>query len=190
MATADSLLKNGLATTALVIGADTLSRIVDWKDRATCILFGDGAGAVVLQSQESDRGILSCHLSSDGTTGDLLYADPTIHMQGKEVFKNAVTHMIGSSREALTRANLTETDIHWVIPHQANQRILEATVEKMGLPQERLISTVSQHGNTSAASIPLALDVAARDKRIKPGQNLLLTAIGGGLAWGSCVVKW
>ena len=190
MATADSMLKNGLATTALVIGADTLSRIVDWSDRGTCILFGDGAGAVILQSQQSDRGILSSHLSSDGTTGDLLYADPTIHMQGKEVFKNAVLHMTGSSREALARAKLQATDIDWVIPHQANQRILEATVDKMEVSKDRLISTVANHGNTSAASIPLALDVAARDKRLKPGQNILITAIGGGLAWGSCVVKW
>ena len=190
MAAADSMLKNGLATTALVIGADTLSRIVDWKDRGTCILFGDGAGAVILQSQQSERGILSGHLSSDGHTRDLLYADPTIHMQGKEVFKNAVSHMVSSSREALARANLNESNTDWVVPHQANQRILEATVDKMGLPKERLISTVAQHANTSAASIPLALDVAARDGRLKPLQNILLTAIGGGLAWGSCVVKW
>ena len=190
MATADSMLKNSLAKTALVIGADTLSRIVDWKDRGTCILFGDGAGAVILQLQESDRGILSSHLSSDGTTCDLLYADPTIHMQGKEVFKNAIQHMTASSREALARAAVAEQNVDWVVPHQANQRILEATIEKMGLPKEHLISTVANHGNTSAASIPLALDVAARDGRLKPSQHILLTAIGGGLAWGSCVVKW
>ncbi len=199
LATADSLLKNKLATTALVIGADTLSRIVDWKDRSTCILFGDGAGAVILQAQESDRGILASSLSSDGNTGDLLYTDggPSstqtaghIHMQGKEVFKMAVHHMISSTRDALKQTMLSEKDIDWVVPHQANQRILDTTIEKMGLPAERLISTVSGHANTSAASIPLALDEAVCDGRIKRSQNLVLTAIGGGMAWGSCIIKW
>lgn len=190
LVTADSMLKNGVAKTVLVIGADTLTRIVDWKDRTTCILFGDGAGAVVLQAQDSARGILGAHLSSDGTTGDLLYADPFIKMQGKEVFKHAVQCMINSSRAALGQANIKQENVDWVVPHQANQRILEATVEKMGLPKERLISTVSQHANTSAASIPLALDVATRDGRIKQGQNVLLTAIGGGLAWGSVILKY
>lgn len=191
LATADSLIKNGLAKTALVIGADTLSRIVDWKDRNTCILFGDGAGAVILRAGNgTERGILSATLATDGTTADLLYADRFIHMQGKEVFKHAVHSMQESTLAALHTAGLSAQDIDWVVPHQANQRILLATAEKLGLPEEKLISTVARHGNTSAASIPLALAEASRDGRLKTGQLVALTAIGGGLSWGSVIVRW
>lgn len=190
LAMADSLIKNGLATTALVIGADSITRLVDWQDRATCVLFGDGAGAVVLKAEQGgSRGILSAHLSADGRTGPLLYAEKFIQMQGKEVFKNAVQQMSASTVEALARANIKPEQVDWVVPHQANQRILDATIERLGLPPEKLISTVAQHANTSAASIPLALDVAFRDGRIQPGQLLALTAIGGGLAWGSVILR-
>lgn len=191
LATADSFIKNGLAKTALVIGADTLSRIVDWSDRNTCILFGDGAGAVILRAEESTaRGILSTRLATDGATADLLYADRFIHMQGKEVFKHAVHSMQESTLAALHDAGLSASDIDWVVPHQANQRILLATAEKLELPPEKLISTVARHGNTSAASIPLALAEATRDGRLKAGQLVALTAIGGGLSWGSVIVRW
>lgn len=200
MATADSLLKTGLAKTALVIGADTLSRIVDWNDRGTCILFGDGAGAIIMQATEnSERGVLASRLCTDGNTADLLYVDGGvssnqkagfIHMQGKEVFKHAVHCMSDVTRTALADAGLKDTDINWAVPHQANQRILDATVEKLGLPKEKLISTVGDHANTSAASIPLALSVAARDGRIKKGDIVAIQAIGGGLSWGASIIRW
>lgn len=190
LTTADSLIKNNIAKTVLVIGADTLSKILDWNDRTTCILFGDGAGAVILQAQEGTRGILSSALSADGTTGDILFANPTIQMQGKEVFKLAVQAMTDITRKALTAANIEAEQIDWVIPHQANQRILDATVEKMGLSNDKLISSVSHHANTSAASIPLALDEAVRAGKIKQNQLLALTAIGGGMAWGANIVRW
>lgn len=190
LATADSLIKNGIANTVLVIGADTLSKIVDWNDRATCILFGDGAGAVILSAQEGTRGILASALSADGTTGGILFANPTIQMQGKEVFKLAVQAMTDITQKALAAANIQPEQIDWVIPHQANQRILEATVDKMGLPKERLISTVGHHANTSAASIPLALDEAVRAGKIKQNQLLALAAIGGGMAWGATILRW
>jgi 3-oxoacyl-[acyl-carrier-protein] synthase-3 len=190
LTTADSLIKNNIARTVLVIGADTLSKIVDWNDRATCILFGDGAGAVILQAQEGERGILGNALSADGTTGDILFANPTIQMQGKEVFKLAVQAMTDITRKALESANVGAENIDWVIPHLANQRILEATIDRIGLPKEKLISTVGHHANTSAASIPLALDEAVRAGKIKQGQLLALTAIGGGMAWGATIVRW
>ncbi len=190
LTTADSLIKNGIAATILVIGADTLSKIVDWNDRGTCILFGDGAGAVILQAQEGERGILGNALSADGTTGDILFANPTIQMLGKEVFKLAVQAMTDITRKAMESANVSAENIDWVIPHQANQRILEATIDRIGLQKEKLISTVGHHANTSAASIPLALDEAVRAGKIKQGQLLALTAIGGGMAWGATIVRW
>ncbi len=201
LATADALLKSGNYQHALVIGADALSRIVDWKDRNTCVLFGDGAGAVVLSAQiAAERGILSAHLDADGATRDILYVDGGpgqaggktgfIHMQGREVFKMAATKMAESVEIALTRAGVTAAEVDWVVPHQANQRILDATMKKLGLPGEKLISTVALHANTSAASIPLALAVAAKDGRIKQGDLVVLTAIGGGMSWGTVVVRW
>ncbi len=200
LATADSLLKSGQFKTALVIGADILTRVLDWEDRGTCILFGDGAGAVVLQAEEgTDRGILSSNLHSDGSTRDLLYVDGgvastgeagKIRMQGREVFKHAVQKLAECTEEAIADAGIKKQDIDWVVPHQANARILDATVKKLELSPEKLISTVDRHANTSAASIPLALDVATKDGRIKQGDIVALQAIGGGLTWGSCLIKW
>lgn len=200
LATADSFLKTGQFKTALVIGADILTRIVDWKDRGTCILFGDGAGSVILQAEESnERGILSSHIYSDGNTRDLLYVDGGVastgtagkmRMQGKDVFKHAVHRMAECTKEALKANNLTKDDVDWVVPHQANMRILDTTLKKLEIPEEKLIATVDKHANTSAASIPLAIDVAIKDGRIKKGDLIALQAIGGGLAWGSCLIRW
>lgn len=200
LSVADSFIQTGKAKKALVIGADILTRIVDWNDRATCILFGDGAGAVLLSAENTDkRGIVSTNIHSDGKTRDILYVDGGVastgtagkmRMVGKEVFKHAVQKLAECTEEALKSSNLKSSDVDWVIPHQANMRILEATVKRLELPMEKLIATVDMHANTSAASIPLALDVAARDGRIKPGQLLALQAIGGGLAWGSCLIRW
>lgn len=204
LAVADNFIKAGQVKTALVIGAETFSRILDWHDRTTCVLFGDGAGAVVLQSQpagdsDADRGILSTRLHSDGTYHDLLYVDggPSttgkighLRMKGKEVFRHAVNNLAAVVAETLTEAGLGSDAIDWVVPHQANRRILEATANKLGLPLERVIVTVDQHANTSAASVPLALDVAVRDGRIKPGDLLVLEAMGGGFTWGAALVRW
>lgn len=200
LATADNFLRTGQYKKALVIGADTLSRIVDWNDRNTCILFGDGAGALVLEaSEDSSRGVLSTHLHSDGRDRDLLYVDGgpsttgtagVIHMQGREVFKHAVQRMADSTLQALDTCQLTTDDIDWVVPHQANQRILDATAKRLNSPKNKLVSTVAQHANTSAASIPLALDVASRDGRIQADHLVALQAIGGGLAWGSALIRW
>lgn len=200
LATADNFLKSGQYKRALVIGAETITRIIDWKDRGTCILFGDGAGAVILEAQEGgERGILAHCLHADGSTRDLLYVDSgpstsdkvgKLHMLGQEVFKHAVIKLAAATQEALERAELPATSIDWAIPHQANQRILDATVKKLGLPPEKLISTVALHANTSAASIPLALDAAVRDGRIREGQLLALQAIGGGLTWGAAILRW
>lgn len=204
LATADNFIKSGQVKTALVIGAETFSRILDWQDRGTCVLFGDGAGAVVLkagqgQGTSADRGILSSHLHSDGRHYDLLYVDGgpsstkttgSVRMKGNEVFRHAVVNMAEVVGEALAANGLQASDIDWVVPHQANIRILEGTARKLGLPKERMVVTVDRHANTSAASIPLALAEAVKDGRIKPGQLLLLEAMGGGFTWGSCLVRF
>jgi 3-oxoacyl-[acyl-carrier-protein] synthase-3 len=201
---ADSLIRSGLASTALVIGAETFSRILDWEDRGTCVLFGDGAGAVVLRGEQgtgtsSDRGILANALHSDGRHHDILYVDggPSstrttgfLRMEGKEVFKHAVVNMAAVVGEVLEKAGLEARDIDWLVPHQANKRIIDGTGRKLGLPPERVVVTVDRHANTSAASIPLALDVAVKDGRIKKGDLLLLEGIGGGLSWGASLVRW
>jgi 3-oxoacyl-[acyl-carrier-protein] synthase-3 len=201
---ADSLIKCGVASTALVIGAETFSRILDWNDRGTCVLFGDGAGAIVLKGEpgagtSADRGILANALHSDGRQHDILYVDggPSstqttgfLRMEGKEVFKHAVVNMAAVVGEVLEKAGLESKDIDWLVPHQANKRIIDGTGRKLGLPPERVVMTVDKHANTSAASIPLALDVAVKDGRIKKGDLLLLEGIGGGLAWGASLVRW
>ncbi len=200
LATADSLIKNLGFKRALVIGAETISRIVDWQDRSTCILFGDGAGAVILEAHEknTDRGILACSIHTDGNTKDILYTDGGvsinqkagfIKMEGKEVFKHAVTKLADVTLESLEKANIKPEQVNWVIPHQANQRILDGVIKKLGLDESKLISTVSKHANTSAASIPLALDCAFKEGKIKKGDIITMQAIGGGLAWGSVVVR-
>jgi 3-oxoacyl-[acyl-carrier-protein] synthase III len=201
---ADSLIKGGMASTALVIGAETFSRILDWNDRSTCVLFGDGAGAIVLRAEQgkgspADRGVLASALHSDGRQHDILYVDggPSstkstgfLRMEGKEVFKHAVVNMAAVVGEVLEKAGLTPKDIDWLVPHQANKRIIDGTGRKLGLPTERVVITVDKHANTSAASIPLALDTAVKDGRIKKGDLLLLEGIGGGLAWGASLVRW
>jgi 3-oxoacyl-[acyl-carrier-protein] synthase-3 len=198
---ADSLLRTGSATCALVIGAETFSRILDWEDRATCVLFGDGAGAVVLEArdvEEDGPGILGSRLHADGRYNDLLYVDggPSttgtvgkVRMKGREVFRHAVTNLANVMDETLAAVGLTPGDVDWVVPHQANARILDATARKLGLPAEKVVVTVDQHANTSAASVPLALDTAMRDGRIKPGQIVVLEAMGGGFTWGAAIVR-
>ncbi|GGB30733.1 3-oxoacyl-[acyl-carrier-protein] synthase 3 [Tistrella bauzanensis] len=204
LSTADNFLKSGQFRTALVIGAETFSRILDWKDRGTCVLFGDGAGAMVLRAEagagtNADIGVLSTHLFSDGRHHDALYVDGGVsstqtaghlRMEGKEVFRHAVVKLADSVTEALTANGLTADDIDWLVPHQANARIIIGTARKMGLPMDRVVMTVDRHGNTSAASIPLALAEAAADGRIQPGQVVLVEAIGGGLSWGSALIRW
>ncbi len=189
---------------ALVIGAETFTRLLDWEDRSTCVLFGDGAGAVVLKREDWDgdaaaRGILSTHIHSDGRFYDLLYVDggPAstgttghVRMQGPEVYKHAVTKLADSVQEALDANGLTIDEVDWFVPHQANKRIIDSTAKKLGLSEDKVILTVQDHANTSAASIPLAIDAGVRDGRIKKGDLLVLEAIGGGLAWGSSVVRW
>jgi len=201
---ADGMIRSGQARTALVIGAETFTRILDWQDRTTCVLFGDGAGAVVLQAAESagtnaDRGLLSVHLHSDGRHYDLLYVDggPSatqttghVRMHGQEVFKQAVLRLSEVLEEGLEANGLSASDIDWLIPHQANKRIIDGTARKMGLPPERVVTTVDHHGNTSAASIPLALAEAVADGRIRRGQLVALEGIGGGLSWGSAIIRW
>jgi 3-oxoacyl-[acyl-carrier-protein] synthase III len=201
---ADNFIRLGQARTALVIGAETFSRILDWTDRATCVLFGDGAGAVVLRATEcagrpADRGVLSCHLHSDGRQHDLLYADggPSstgsaghVRMQGKEVFRHAVTNLAAVVDEALTANGLAASDVDWLVPHQANRRILDGTAKKLGLGPEKVVITIDRHANTSAASIPLALAEAVADGRIQRGQLLLLEAMGGGFTWAASLVRW
>ena len=204
LAVADSMIKSGLASTALVIGAETFSRILDWSDRGTCVLFGDGAGAVVIKAEQgrgtsADRGVLANALHSDGRQHDILYVDggPSstrttgfLRMEGKEVFKHAVINMAAVVGEVLKKAGLASKDIDWLVPHQANKRIIDGTGRKLGLPADRVVVTVDKHANTSAASIPLALDAAVGDGRIKKGDLLLLEGIGGGLAWGASLVRW
>lgn len=204
LATADSLLRTGSARRALVIGAETFSRILDWEDRATCVLFGDGAGAVVLEAPQSaasgDKaaGILATKLHADGAQHDLLYVDggPSttqtvghLRMKGREVFRHAVVNLSEVLHEVLDTAGLLAEDIDWVVPHQANARILDATAKKLGIPAEKVIVTVGQHANTSAASVPLALDVARKDGRIKPNDLIMLEAMGGGFTWGASLLR-
>ena len=203
LTTANSLILSGQAKRVLVIGAETFSRIIDMSDRSTCVLFGDGAGALVLESVESegtnaDRGILSADLNSDGRYRDLLYVDGGVmsnntgflRMQGKEVFRHAVEKLAQTAEIALAKIGLSEADIDWIVPHQANLRIIKATAQKMGLSMDNVIVTVQDHGNTSAASIPLALSVGVSQGKIKEGDLLVTEAIGGGLAWGSVVLRW
>ena len=200
LSTADNALARGQAKCALVIGAETFSRIVDWEDRGTCVLFGDGAGAVVLEAQErdDDKGVISAFLRTDGRMHDLLYVDggPSqtgttgkVRMVGNAVFRNAVEHISGAMLEACSRAGVTLDAVDWFVPHQANQRILDGVARKLGIDVDKVISTVALHGNTSAASVPLALDVAVRDGRIKPGHLVLMEALGGGLTWGAALVR-
>lgn len=199
---ADSMLRSGMAKRALVIGAETFSRILDWEDRATCVLFGDGAGAVVLEARESDAadapGILANRLHADGAHNQLLYVDGgasttgtvgKLRMKGREVFRHAVVNLASVVGEVLDEAGLKPADIDWLVPHQANARILEATAKKLHLPPEKVVITVQDHANTSAASVPLALDQAVRDGRIQPGQLVLLEAMGGGFTWGASLIR-
>jgi len=204
LSVAESMIRGGGSTNALVIGAETFSRILDWEDRATCVLFGDGAGAVVLTAEEgagraTDRGVLSTALHADGRHNQLLYVDggPSttgtvgkLRMKGSEVFRHAVTNLATVLEEAIGKAGLTVSDVDWVVPHQANRRILDATARKLGLSPDRVIITVDEHANTSAASVPLALDVAVRDGRIKRGDLLVLEAMGGGFTWGAAVARY
>jgi len=197
---ADNMLKGGMAEHALVIGSETFSRILDWEDRATCVLFGDGAGAIVLKAEEgSARGILATRLHADGRHADLLYVDGGVsttgtvgklRMKGKEVFRHAVTNLANVLNETLAAAGHEASEIDWVVPHQANKRILNATAKKLHLDPAKVIVTVDQHANTSAASVPLALDAAVRDGRIRRGDLLVLEAMGGGFTWGAAVVRF
>lgn len=204
LANADAMIRTGLAERVMVIGTETFSRIMDWSDRGTCVLFGDGAGAVLLEAAEgsgdsTDRGILASDLNSDGRYRDLLYVDGGVsstgtagqlRMQGNLVFRHAVEKLAKTAHAALDKAGLSQEQVDWLVPHQANLRIISATAQKMGLPIERVVLTVADHGNTSAASIPLALSVAAQQGRFKPGDVILTEAIGGGLSWGSVVLRW
>ncbi|MBI1206905.1 MAG: beta-ketoacyl-ACP synthase III [Azospirillum sp.] len=204
LAVADNFIRLGQARTALVIGAETFSRLLDWNDRTTCVLFGDGAGAVVLEASEGtgaagDRGILSTHLHSDGRHYDMLWVDggPSanrtighVRMAGQEVFRHAVTRLSEAAEEALAANGIKAAELDWLIPHQANQRIIEATARRLKMPAEKTVLTVDRHGNTSAASIPLALGEAVADGRVKRGDLLLLEAMGGGFTWGSALVRW
>jgi 3-oxoacyl-[acyl-carrier-protein] synthase-3 len=204
LATADNFLRAGAFKRALVIGAETFSRILDWNDRGTCVLFGDGAGAIVLEAQQqsgtsSDRGVLSTHLRSDGRHKSKLYVDggPSstqtvgqLRMEGREVFKHAVGMITDVIVDAFNANGISAEDVKWFVPHQANKRIIDATAHKLHIPPEKVVLTVDRHGNTSAASIPLALDVAVKDGRIKRGDLVLLEAMGGGFTWGSAVLRW
>lgn len=198
---ADSMLRAGMASRALVIGAETMSRILDWEDRTTCVLFGDGAGAVVLEARDvavDGPGLLATKLHADGAHNQMLYVDggPSttgtaghIRMKGREVFRHAVVNLAEVLGEALAEVGLSAADIDWVVPHQANQRILDATAKKLGLAPEKVVVTVDRHANTSAASVPLALDTAVRDGRIKPGDLVILEAMGGGFTWGATLLR-
>lgn len=190
---ADLYIKQGQAKHALVIGAEAMSRLIDWSDRGTCILFGDGAGAVILSASENP-GVIATHIHADGSCYPLLYSEktthPAIHMEGGEVFKQAVRALSDVVDETLIKNNIAQSDIDWLVPHQANLRIIKATAKKLSLPMERVVITVDRHGNTSAASVPLALDEAIRDGRIKRGELLLLEAFGAGFSWGSALVRY
>ncbi len=204
LATADSFLKTGASKRALVIGAETFSRILDWKDRTTCVLFGDGAGAIVLVADEqpgapTDRGVLATHLRSDGRYKDKLYVDggPSstgtagfLRMEGRDVFRHAVAGTTDAVEAVFRETGYTAADVDWFVPHQANKQIIDGSAHRLGIAPEKIISTVDRHGNTSAASIPLALDVAIADGRIKRGDLVLLQAVGGGFTWGAALVRW
>lgn len=203
LANANALIVSGQAKRVMVIGAETFSRIMDWSDRSTCVLFGDGAGALVLEARESegtaaDQGILAMDLNSDGRFRDLLYVDGGVstqqtgklRMQGNQVFRHAVEKLTATAETALDRAGLTGDDVDWVVPHQANIRIIQGTARRMGLSMDKVVVTVQDHGNTSAASIPLALSVGKQRGQIKPGDLIVTEAIGGGLAWGAVVLRW
>jgi len=187
--TADLYIRGGQVKTALVVGAEVISRMLDWNDRTTCVLFGDGAGAVVLKAS-NEPGIIASKLHSDGSYHQLLKADPKISMEGQAVFKFAVNSLSGVVEELLEQEGMSGSDIDWMVPHQANIRIIEATAKKLGMTLNNVVVTVANHGNTSAASIPLALDTAVRDGRIKPGQTVIMEAIGGGFTWGASLIKW
>ncbi|MXO64275.1 beta-ketoacyl-ACP synthase III [Altericroceibacterium endophyticum] len=201
VATADSMIRSGMAKVALVIGAETFSRLLDWEDRGTCVLFGDGAGALVLQAEdvaEDGPGVLASKLHADGAYNELLYVDggPSttgtvgkLRMKGREVFRHAVVNLASVLNEVLDMAGYTASDIDWVVPHQANRRILDATAKKLSLPEEKVVITVDQHANTSAASVPLAYDVAMRDGRIQPGDLVMLEAMGGGFTWAASLIR-
>jgi 3-oxoacyl-[acyl-carrier-protein] synthase-3 len=200
LATADKFVASGSHKCALVVGAEVFSRLLDWNDRRTCVLFGDGAGAVVLKPAKKP-GILSSHLHADGSQGHILRVaaglaggevrgHPFLEMDGKAVFKLAVRVLDKSAEEALAHNGFAAKDLDWFVPHQANMRIIDGIADKIGLPKERVVSTVAKHGNTSAASVPLALDTAVRDHRIKPGQLVLLQGVGGGMTWGSVLLRW
>src|SRR4051794_3971911 len=204
VATADKFLASGAHKRALVIGAETFSRILDWNDRTTCVLFGDGAGAIVLEAQEgegtsADRGVLTSHLRSDGRYREKLYVDGgpgstkttgVLKMEGREVFRFAVGMVTDVVRDAFAATGTTPEDLSWFVPHQANKRIITASAEKLGIAPGKVVITVDRHGNTSAASIPLALDAAAKDGRIKRGDLVMIEAIGGGFTWGSALIRW
>jgi 3-oxoacyl-[acyl-carrier-protein] synthase-3 len=204
LATADGLLRTGAFKRALVIGAETFSRLLDWSDRTTCVLFGDGAGAVVLEASQQpgsrdDRGLLTAHLRSDGRHKDKLYVDggPSstgtvghLRMEGREVFRHAVANVIDVVEDAFAATGYTAADIDWFVPHQANKRIIDGSAHKLGIPPKKIVTTVDRHGNTSAASIPLALSVAVEDGRIKKGDLVLLEAMGGGFTWGAILLRW
>ena len=200
LSVADSMIRTGAARTALVIGAETFSRILDWEDRATCVLFGDGAGAIVLGAEQgSDRGILATRLHADGRHNQLLYVDggPSttetvgkVRMRGREVFRHAVVNLAAVMNEVLEQAGVSADAIDWLVPHQANARILDATARKLGLPPEKVVMTVDRHANTSAASVPLALDAAVADGRIRRGDLVMLEAMGGGFTWGASILRY
>jgi 3-oxoacyl-[acyl-carrier-protein] synthase-3 len=199
LSVADAMIRAGNADTALVIGAETFSRILDWEDRTTCVLFGDGAGAVVLKAEEGTRGILATCLHADGRHSDMLYVDggPSttgtvgkLRMKGREVFRHAVVNLADVLTEVLGAAGLSADEVDWVVPHQANARIIDATARKLGLSPDRVVLTVDQHANTSAASVPLALDVAVKDGRIKQGDLVVLEAMGGGFTWGAAAARF
>lgn len=202
LSTADKFIRSGEYKNVLVIGAEAITRIVDWTDRNTCVLFGDGAGALVLQAQnenETKSGILATNIFSDGTLKDILFVDGgpgslnqtgKIRMQGKEVFKHAVSKLAECTVSAMEKAGVNSSEIDWVVPHQANLRIMEGVTKKLGVPNEKMIKTVSEHANTSAASIPLAICSAASEGKLKKGDLLAIQAIGGGLSWGACILRW
>ena len=199
LSVADSMLRSGNAQRALVIGAETFSRILDWEDRATCVLFGDGAGALILSAEETKGGILATKLHADGRHNDLLFVDggPSttgtvgkLRMKGREVFRHAVVNLADVLTEVLADAGLSAADVDWVVPHQANARILDATAKKLGLPSEKVVMTVDRHANTSAASVPLAFDTAVKDGRIKRGDIVVLEAMGGGFTWGAAALRY
>ena len=199
LSTADSMIRTGQVRTVLVIGSEVYSRILDWEDRGTCVLFGDGAGAVLLRAgREDGPGVLSTHLHSDGANGDLLFVDGAVgrpecsgrlRMNGREIFRHAVAKLAAAVDEALAANGLAYGDIDWLVPHQANRRIIDAMGRKLGLPSERVVITVDRHANTSAASIPLAFAEAFRDGRIRRGDLVLMEALGGGLTWGSALIR-